>query len=278
MPGKHNAGGCGCCGDCTDNDSARVSLLASLGLSDLNVTGGPVQASTTTDYRMMTCSPFFPDGNTYGAFSTFDFSSPSSATISSTPTSILQTACPPVNSGGSLGLTSMGAIDFTCIGSDVDARGFGTRSFFPSASGTCPNGYGANYLDYFASFTGSVIFTCTSGVSSYILSVGTTLILFTLNATGVYSVPAASGSDWTRTAPDGTTSPRGLYTKTGSTSSAGSTVEWQLLSSGTPTGFSLWRVNASTWVSNPTTSVTMWNPTDVIDFTGLTAVGTASLS
>lgn len=263
MPGKHNAGGCGCCGECSDNDSARVYLLASLGLSTITASGGPVVSASTPDWKQLTCFPY-PDGSTDPDYPTFDFSGSTSSAISSTPAGAGYIACPPNFSSGQ---DPYGALDHACVSGSLNVRGFGYRSGV-----SCPSYLGALSLDYYASFRATVTFTCTAGVASYVLGISTSLILFVRNPTGYFASLPTIGADWTRTGSGHV----GLFTKVGSTATDGAFIDYSFVRSAA--GGSVYAAVASTYVSNPTTSVTMWVPDPVIDWTALTHVGTAALS
>lgn len=264
MPPKHKAGGCNCCGACVSNDTARINLLAALGLSTITASGGPT-ATATMDYRQFTCAPDgLPDGSSFLSYPSFDFSSSTSSAISSTPAGAGYTACPPYITSGQF---SLGALEFYC-GSHAASRGFATRlgSQCAASSG------GSLTLDVFAQFRGTVVFTCTSGVSSYLLSIASSFIMYMDDPISYFTSPGSSGTDWTRTG----SGFFGTFTKNGSTASSGANVDvTQLSSSGSRKIINL---SASAWVSNPTTTVSMWTPNPVIDWTGLTHSGTADLT
>lgn len=264
MPSKHKAGGCNCCGACVSNDTARINLLAALGISTITASGGPVVSTTTPDYKTLTCAPSYPSGSD-PSYPSFDFSGSTSSAISATPAGAGYIACPPNYIRASQ--FPLGALEYACISTVPNARGFASRS-----GSDCADSTGSLLLDYFASFRASVVFTCTAGVSSYVLGVGTSVLIFVINPSSYFSSLPTSGTDWTRTG-SGLT---GTFTKNGSTATSGAAIDFTFVSS--ISGGSIYNMSASTWVSNPTTSVTMWVPNPTIDWTGLTVSGTAALS
>lgn len=264
MPGKHNAGGCACCDICTSNETARQILLAQLGLSTIAASGGP-NVSATQDYRKLTCAAEgLPDGSSFLDYPAFDFSASTSSAISTTPSGAGYLVCPPYTTGGQI---SKGSLEFHC-GSAVACRGFDTR-----LGSNCQSTSGGPYLfDYFASFRASIVFTCTSGVSSYVLGIQSSFIMFMKDPISYFTAPGASGTDWTRTG----SGFYGTFTKNGSTAESGASVDFSLLSSSG--GFDLINVSASAHISNPNTTVSLWTPNPVIDWSGLTHSGTATLT
>jgi hypothetical protein len=99
------------------------------------------------------------------------------------------------------------------------------------------------------------------------------LILFITDPTSIYSPLPTTGTDWTRVDFGGVAS---VFTKNGSTDAEGAsfaTLFVRSISSG-----SVYRCNGLAWVSNPDTTVSLWTPDPIIDWSGLTTSGTATLS
>jgi hypothetical protein len=97
-------------------------------------------------------------------------------------------------------------------------------------------------------------------------------MVFIINPSAYFSSMPTIGADWTRADSTG----QSIFTKVGSTATDGATFS-VFFERSIGVG-SVYEYIAVTYASNPTTSVTMWVPDPVIDWTGYTHVGSATLS
>lgn len=273
---------CGCL--CVDENTARIELTRRMGISQVNASGGPSFSSTVPDYR-----PPIPGGFVYNDFQPFDFSGTVSRTIVSSSASAFQIACPPFSSydpiTGTYGPGTMGANQtVTDSAGNTWARGFASWLKSLTSGPDCPDRPGASpsYWFEFVRFQGSVGFRCVDGVPGYILGVSTTLILFQTQSLSAPTWPAypTAGVNWTVAgSPSITGTPFGnaIYTKIGTTTDEGAVFTLRNLGIFGSTQY-VYELSSTTWMSYPNTSVSMWTPNPLIDWTGLTLGGTATLS
>lgn len=280
MPGKHNAGGCGCCDECSSCSTARDYLIGLYGYTGIDISGGPNIGTLETLALHSYLTFTHLEDTTQGAggayvpydtaYASSDFSGTMSDSIDtgscSTPLADFLCSTEPYKMAGVFEFE-----EYAQSGGNDRFRARVLRTEGYESTTACFYS-GSLYLPQPFYLAGGIAWSCVGGAATYKLTI-TATVKFALidrggsNPTGFY-YPPGSSSEWTFSG--------GLYTKNGTTSSEGAVIAWSD-GAGLYGGDTLTTLEATSWTSFPNTSVSLWQPTDVIDVTGY-CIGTLNLT